>query len=156
MANENISIISRSVAVTGHRTVENLNEGKLEDVFRLLIKKGYDTYLVGMAVGFDTICFNILDKLRKEFDIKIIACIPCKEQSKFYKNKDKETYEEFLKKADKIVCFSDEYFNGCMQVRNRFMVDNSSVLIAHCKYFKGGAVYTLNYAKKKNKEIINV
>ena len=79
MAEENISIVSRTVAVTGHRTVENLNTARLEEVFRLLIKKGYDTYLVGMAVGFDTICFNILEKLREEYDIKIVACIPCKD-----------------------------------------------------------------------------
>ena len=149
--------INKTCCFTGHRILSNdFNIDKLEEVINIMLKREFKTFLVGMAIGFDFKCFEILLSKKQKYNIDIIACIPCKEQSKFYKNKDKETYEEFLKKADKIVCFSDEYFNGCMQVRNRFMVDNSSVLIAHCKYFKGGAVYTLNYAKKKNKEIINV
>ena len=31
----------------------------------VLIKKGYNRFLVGMAIGFDTLCFNILEKLRE-------------------------------------------------------------------------------------------
>ena len=156
MANENISIISRSVAVTGHRTVENLNEGKLEDVFRLLIKKGYDTYLVGMAVGFDTICFNILDKLRKEFDIKIIACIPCKDQAKYFTESQKEEYERIVALADEKRIFSEKFTSYCMHRRNCYMVDNASIIIAYINKTFGGTYNTVKYAEKKGKRVIKV
>ena len=148
--------IEKTCAFTGHRILgKDFNDEKLEETIVDIIKKGYDTFLVGMAIGFDNKCFNILKNLKRE-NIKIIACIPCKNQDKFFKNEDKERYQEYLKKVDKIVCFGDEYVNGCMQIRNRYMVDNSSVLIAYLKYFKGGALYTVNYAKKQGLEIINL
>ena len=47
-----------------------------------------------------------------------------------------------------------EYFNGCMQKRNQYMVDTSSVLIAVYDGVSGGTKNTVEYAKKKDKKII--
>ena len=149
--------LKTTCSFTGHRilakefSVDNLNE-----VINNVLKSGFRTFLVGMAMGFDLKCVEILLKKKKKFNIDVIACIPCKNQDKFFKKEEKEKYQEYIKKVDKIVCFSEEYTNGCMQIRNRYMVDNSSVLVAYLKYFKGGALYTVNYAKKQNKEIIYV
>ncbi|MBO5927187.1 MAG: DUF1273 family protein [Clostridia bacterium] len=144
----------KTCAFTGHRILDSeFNVDKLEEVINNVLKKGYKTFLVGMAMGFDLKCFEIL-LTKRSYNIDIIACVPCKEQSKNYNKIEKERYEEFIKKADKIVYISNEYTNGCMQLRNRYMVDNSSLLIAYLKYFKGGSLYTVNYAKKKQKEII--
>ena len=142
---------------TGHRILsKDFSVDKINEVINNVLISGYRTFLVGMAMGFDLKCVEVLLEKKREYNIDIIACIPCKNQDKFFKNEDKERYQEYLKKVDKIVCFGDEYVNGCMQIRNRYMVDNSSVLIAYLKYFKGGALYTVNYAKKQNKEIIYV
>ncbi len=147
----------KTCSFTGHRVLsKEFDIDKLKEVINTMLIKGFKTFLVGMAMGFDMKCAEILLEKKREFNIDIIACVPCKEQSKFYKKQDKIRYDEYLKKLDKIVYFSDEYKEGCMQERNRYMVDNSSVLIAHLKYFKGGALYTVNYAKKKEKEIIYV
>jgi uncharacterized phage-like protein YoqJ len=110
---------------------------------------------VGMALGFDLKSFNVLLK-KRSYNIDIIACVPCKEQDKFFNKKEKEEYNNLIKKADKIIYVSNEYTNGCMQQRNRFMVDNSSLLITYFYYPRGGTLYTVNYAKKQNKEIINI
>ncbi len=156
MANENINVISRTVAVTGHRTVGDLNKTKLEEVFKLLIKKGYDTYLVGMAVGFDTICFNILSELKKTNDIKLIACIPCKDQAKYFTESQKEEYEKMLLVADEKRIFSEKFTSYCMHRRNCYMVDNSSIIIAYLNKTFGGTFNTVKYAEKKGKRIIKV
>lgn len=149
--------LKTTVSFTGHRVLRNdFNVDNLKEVINNLLIKGFRTFLVGMAMGFDLKCAEVLLEKKREFNIDVIACIPCKNQDKFFKNEEKERYQEYLKKADKIVCFSDEYTNGCMQIRNRYMVDNSSVLVAYLKYFKGGALYTVNYAKKQNKEIIYI
>lgn len=146
-----------TVSFTGHRVLRNdFNVDNLNKVINSLLIKGFKTFLVGMAMGFDLKCAEILIEKKKEYNIDIIACVPCKNQDKFFKKEEKEKYQEYLKKVDKIVYFSDEYTNGCMQIRNRYMVDNSSVLVAYLKYFKGGALYTVNYAKKQNKEIIYI
>lgn len=149
--------LKTTVSFTGHRVLRNdFNVDNLKEVINNLLIKGFRTFLVGMAMGFDLKCAEVLLEKKKEFNIDVIACIPCKNQDKFFKNEEKDRYQEYLKKVDKIVCFSDEYTNGCMQIRNRYMVDNSSVLVAYLKYFKGGALYTVNYAKKQNKEIIYI
>ena len=82
---------ARACAVSGHRNVEkNLDINRLEQIFIKLIEGGVDTFLVGMALGFDSICFKILERLRKANPIKIIACIPCKTQS--YKYNEEQKY----------------------------------------------------------------
>ncbi len=149
--------LKTTCSFTGHRVLRNdFNVDKLKEVINNVLKNGYRTFLVGMAIGFDLTCVEVLLKKKKEFNLDIIACIPCKNQDKFYKNTEKEKYQEYIKKVDKIVYFSDVYTDGCMQIRNRYMVDNSSLMIAYLKYFKGGALYTVNYAKKQNKEIIYI
>ena len=54
------------------------------------------------------------------------------------------------KKADEIIVLSEEYTPYCMLKRNRFIVDNSSVLLAYLKEEKGGTKYTVDYAEKKD------
>ena len=154
MADENL--VLKSVAVTGHRTVESLNEQKLEEVFKQLIKKGYNRYLVGMAVGFDSICFRILEKLREKSDIKIIACIPCKDQAKFFTPAQKEEYDRMVSVADEKRIFSEKFNSYCMHRRNCYMVDNSFVLIAYLNKSFGGTFNTVKYAEKKNKKIVYI
>lgn len=70
-------------------------------------------------------------------------------------NEDREVYEDIKQKADKIVYTSKEYSRGCMHKRNRHLVDNSRC-ICHLTENKGGTFYTVNYAKSKNLQIINV
>lgn len=141
---------------TGHRIIKkDFNVKILEDIIESLIDKGYRTFLIGMAWGFDLIVFEtLLSKKNKNIDI--IACVPCKNQERFFNNKNKEKYFNLLKKADKIVYVSEEYFDGCMQKRNRYMIDNSSVLVAYLYSNLGGTKNAVNYALKQNKEIIYV
>ena len=148
--------IEKSCSFTGHRIIKNdFNLQKFDDLLESLINDGYNTFLIGMAIGFDTLAFERL-LLKKEKNIKIIACIPCREQDKFFNKKEKEKYKYLLEKADEKIFFSEEYDDGCMFVRNRFMVDNSSTLIAYFYKKIGGTYYTINYAEKKRKNIIYI
>lgn len=45
---------------------------------------------------------------------------------------------------------------GCMHKRNRHLVDNSSACISYLTENKGGTFYTVNYAKSKGVEVINI
>lgn len=141
---------------TGHRVLKkDFNVENLEKVIEKVIKNGYKTFLVGMAVGFDTVVFETLLKYKKQ-NIDIIACVPCKNQNKYFTKKQNEKYNELLLSADKVVYISDEYYDGCMQKRNRYMVDNSSILIAYLYSNMGGTKYTVNYAEKNGKTIIYI
>lgn len=82
--------------------------------------------------------------------------LPCKEQDKNWKKKDKIIYRNILQKADKIIYVSEKYSNKCMLKRNRYMIDNSSYCICYLRYTKGGTVYTVNYAKNKHSVLIYI
>ena len=73
----------------------------------------------------------------------------------YFSEEDKERYARILKKADEVVLLSDHYYNGCMQNRDRYMVDRADALIAYCRKEEGGAAYTVKYfLKTKNEENI--
>ncbi|MCQ2386972.1 MAG: SLOG family protein [Clostridia bacterium] len=144
-------------AFSGHRNVKS--DLKKEEIVKLIdnmIERGIDTFLVGMAVGFDMLCFSILEKVRKRRNIRIIACIPCENQAEKYSVFQKKEYERMKKSADEVIYCSKEYSSYCMQKRNMFMVDNSKYLIAYLRQNKGGTFNTVSYANKKGVEIIIV
>ncbi|MBQ0099758.1 MAG: DUF1273 family protein [Firmicutes bacterium] len=147
---------ARAVAVTGHRAIKNIDREKLKLLFCSLIEKGYNTFLIGMALGFDTLCFETLVEIRKEQDIKLIACIPCEKQDLKFTLSQKKNYENMLSLADEKVYVGKEYTKTCMQKRNEFMVDHSSLLVAYLRRNFGGTFNTVRYAEKKNQIIINI
>ncbi len=149
--------INKTCAVTGHRKVnDDLDLENLKEVFIKQINNGYDTFLIGMALGFDTICFEILYSLKKEYDIKLIACVPCENQSRGFPLEDKNKYFKMLDVANEVIFVSKDYNRWCMFKRNRFMVDNSSLLVAYLREDKGGTKNTVEYAERKKIEIIYV
>lgn len=150
-----ITDIKYTCAFTGHRQVEeNFDVFRLEEIITSYIEEGYTAFLCGMAVGFDMIAAELVLKLKDVFpEIKLIACIPCEGQSKYFKLEDKQRYESILKKCDEVKVLNDRYFKGCMQARDRYMVENSNLLIAYKRVNEGGTYYTLNYALSLNKRI---
>jgi uncharacterized phage-like protein YoqJ len=155
---ENLNLnILKTACVTGHRKLKlDFNANLLEEKLVEIIKSGYRNFLIGMAVGFDSACFKILKKLREIYNLKLIACIPCENQEKNFSEKEKIEYFEMLLDADQKIYLSKEYKKNCMNLRNFFMVDNSSLVIAYLKEQKGGTFNTVNYAKRKGKEIVYV
>ena len=148
---------ARTCAFTGHRVMEKgFNIEELKDKISKLIGIGYDTFLVGMALGFDTLAFQTLEEFRTKNNIRIIACIPCLSQSYKFSNADKKEYDRMLKVADERIFVGEEYDKTCMRKRNEFMVNNSSCLIAYVRRDFGGSVSTVKYAVKKGVMVISV
>lgn len=145
----------KACAFSGHRILPRNFDGKeVEVAIKKLIDSGYDTFLVGMAIGFDMLCFSILENLRKTNDIRLIACVPCKNQDEHFNSENKKRYREMIDLADEVIYLGENYYDGCMQKRNMFMVDNSSVLIAYLTANYGGTYSTVKYAVEQNK-IVN-
>ena len=145
---------AESCVFTGHRILEeDFSPRRLKKEIKKLIEKGIVTFYNGMAMGFDLLAAQYVLSLKKEYPfIKLIACIPCYQQEKSYSEKDKKRYVSILKKADEKIILSDHYFVGCMQSRDRYMVDRADVMIAYCKKEKGGAAFTVKYFQKKHPE----
>lgn len=152
---------NRTCCFTGHRKlpvreVPGIIEG-LEKEIVTLINAGVIYFGAGGALGFDTLAAQAVLNLKKEYpNIKLILVFPCKDQTKGWAKKDIETYEQIKQSCDKYVYTSESYVRGCMQKRNRHLVDHSSHCICYLKENYGGSFYTVNYAKSKGLKIINI
>ncbi len=149
--------INTTCSFTGHRILKK--DFSIEDVSIVIdevIKKGYKSFLVGMARGFDLKCVKVLVEKKEKHDIEIIACMPCKDQNKYFKEKENQEFYEMLDFTDKQVYIQENYDKECMFLRNKYMVDNSSLLIAYYHYQRGGTHSTVTYAIKQDKEIIYI
>lgn len=159
---------STTLCFTGHRSQKlpwGFNENderclimkdKLKKQIELAIKRGYDTFITGMALGFDMICAESVLELKNKFpNIRLIGALPCKNQDCKWPPKQQERYRNLLKQLDAIRCVNDEYTGPeCMLERNRYMINNSSIVIALFNGKPGGTKKTIEYAKEQGKEII--
>ena len=104
-----------------------------------------------------TALFDLLTKLKQKYpNIKLILVLPCKSQTRGWRQSDIDEYERIMKQADKVVYTSEDYYNGCMQKRNRHLVDGSSLCIAYLTKETGGSAYTVKYAEKNALTVINI
>lgn len=151
----------KTCCFTGHRELPFLARrriaAKLEKAVVAQIDRGIRFFGAGGALGFDTLAAQTVLKLKKEYpDIKLILVLPCLTQARGWPAEDVEEYERIKAQADKVVYTSREYAKGCMFKRNRHLVDNSSVCICYLTKKDGGTAYTVNYARERGLEIVNV
>lgn len=155
-------IKEKSVCFSGHRTVRKFEaeelRGKLSRVIDIYIRRGFDTFICGGAMGFDTMAAEaVAEKKKLRPSIKLVLALPCADQtSKWKRFEDIAKYKDLLGKADEAVYLSQFYTPGCMHIRNRYMVDSSSVCICYKYTERGGTSYTVDYAGKKGLEVINL
>lgn len=157
----NNSLNNITCCFTGHRKipVEQLGyiKGQTRNAVLSLINKGVLYFGAGGALGFDTMAAQIVLDLKAEHpDIKLILVLPCKDQAKFWKESDIAVYNDIKSKADKVVYTSEAYYDGCLLKRNRHLVDSSHFCICYLTEQTGGTAYTVNYAKEKGLEILNI
>ncbi len=146
---------------TGHREIPRAEyaavKQRLEETVRTLIGQGVCYFAAGGARGFDTLAAQTVLALKREYPhVRLILVLPCKDQMRGWHSADKKAYEDVLAQADKIVWLSEYYYDGCMHVRNRRLVDNAAVCVCYLKHTMGGTAYTVRYAKEKNLTIFNV
>ncbi len=151
---------------TGHRPKDLFSFHTEEEVYAAIYKAvedavedGYTDFLCGGCIGGDFLFADAVISLRGERpdrEIRLKMCLPCRDQAKKWCREDRDRYSEYLQVADSVVCLSERYTDGCMQKRNRYMVDQSSLLIAAYNGSRGGTEYTLRYAKRERLRTVNV
>ncbi|MCL2811703.1 MAG: DUF1273 domain-containing protein [Clostridia bacterium] len=146
---------------TGHRNIP-VNEyaaiqKRLEWVLNHFIDQGVRYFCAGGALGFDTMAaFSVL-KLKQVFPhIQLILLLPCKEQTRGWGKENVQNYHQILSQASEVIYTSVGYYKGCMQKRNRQLVDYSQFCICYLTDRKSGTAYTVGYAKQQRLRIINL
>lgn len=146
---------------TGHRIVRKEHFNIIKETLRTLIatlsNQGINTFITGGALGFDTIAAkSVLEAKEDNPEISLILALPCKNQSISWRAQQIEEYNTILSAADDVIYVSDEYYQGCMHKRNRYMADNSTHCIFYMAESRGGTAYTVKYALENELEMHNI
>ncbi|MCH5206510.1 MAG: DUF1273 family protein [Oscillospiraceae bacterium] len=130
---------------------------RLSDWIKKLADEGAGEFYSGMALGVDTWAAEAVLELKESRpEIKLIAVIPCPEQDERWSAANRQRYREILERCDKVMTVSPNYHKGCMQKRNRALVEMCDVLLAVYDGKPGGTQFTVNFAQKKGKKVIVV
>ena len=147
---------------TGHRHLAPEEEARaaalLDDALRRAWKKGYRRFWCGCALGFDLLAGEAVLRLRAAHpEARLLLAVPCADQAERWQDTaSAQRRERLLYAADEKVILSPKYYEGCMQVRNRYMVDRSALVIAWMQYPRGGTLSTVAYAVRQDVEVWNL
>lgn len=155
---------ARSCAFTGHRRLTASQHQRCEALLTMviprLVRGGVNRFCAGGALGFDTLAAETLLDLRdrRGLDLTLTIAVPCPGQDAKWPPALRKKYREILDRADSVELLADEYYSGCMQARNRYMVDRSERLIAFWipDQTAGGTAMTVNYALKQGRKVLNL
>ena len=150
-----------TVCFTGHRIIPQNEHQALSDrldaVLEELYRRGFRDFISGAALGFDVLCAERVFALRRRHpDVLLRLAIPCSSQSDRWSESDCIRYERMLYNADSTHVLSREYYSGCMQVRNRFMVDRSTFCLCYLTHNRGGTMSTVAYAMEVDCPVLNL
>ena len=119
-----------------------------------LIWNGYCHFLSGGALGYDTFAAEAVMGLRGRYPwITLEFVVPFDAQAERWEPYSRLRYNWNLDQADIVTYVSHEYSRDCMTKRNRYLVDQSDMLLAAYDGRPGGTQHTVDYAKSRNKEI---
>ncbi len=153
---------NKTICFTGHRTIDPEDRARLfvflDNLVNTYLNAGYTTFRVGGALGFDMEVEELLLRKRREEGraLRLELVLPCRDQAVRWSARDRRRYETILKEADSVEYICDTYVDGCMQRRNRAMVDTSAICVAYCKRQRSGTYSTVRYAKEQGVSVVDL
>ena len=153
--------ISKSCFFTGHRAIPQSEKNKIKQRVmtlcnELIEKHGVLHFIAGGALGFDTLAALSVIELKKTYpDIRLHLFLPCTDQHSRWTAYQKQIWKSIKLAADDYRYITNPtYVTGCMQLRNRAMVESAQFGIAYCTRNFGGTYSTGKLAKNANRNIV--
>ncbi len=130
---------------------------RLRDAVEAAYEEGFRHFICGMAVGCDFYFAEaVLDLREQRGDVTLEAAVPCPTQADHWGEADRKRYQNLLAACDFETLVQDHYGPGCMQRRNRYMVDHSALVIAVYDGMPGGTRQTLEYALRRGVSFVDL
>ena len=136
-----------TVTFCGHSKTENpaAIKEKLYAETNALIKGGANTFLLGGYGEFDSAAAEIIRSLKSEYPfICSILVIPYLDR----------VYPTFLYDETIYPPIENVPQKFAITARNKWMIDNADIVVAHVTHSWGGAAATYRYARGKGKTIV--
>lgn len=145
-----------TVSFFGHRYIDNFYtvEQKVEEIIRKLIQEHeYVDFLVGRDGDFDQIVSSTIKRIKRDVcdcNSSLIWVMPYPKAE--YSN-NKENFEEYYDEIE--VCYESckAHPKSAIQIRNKYMVNRSDLVIFYVETTSGGAYQTMKYAERNGKKI---
>ena len=145
------------ILLDGQEAYLNL-ESQIQAEIIKAMEDGYDTFLCGMAMGFDLVCGSNVLRLKQNHPecskLRLIAVPPY--HGHRFDGPWAVIHSLVMNNADEVIYPTDQQNSHVYHIRNRYMVNNSTRLICYFDGQPGGTSYTVDYALKKGIEIINL
>ena len=153
----------KKICFTGHRNVRTTHdlETRLENTLCMLIEKhGASDFYAGGALGWDTLCAQTVLKLKQNHPICLHLVLPCSEaeQTARWSTAQKDTFRNIMSAADSVEYVSENYFDGCMKLRNQRLVELADICVCYYdeKNSASGTGQTVRMARNKNIDVVNL
>lgn len=134
---------------------EQLKQELFCEILRMT-REGVNVFMSGMARGVDIWAAEAvlqIQNVKPSQKIELWAIVPYDRQPLAWSAKERARYQRILEQAARVEYISHDYYNGCLQKRNRYMVDHATHLLAVYDGQPGGTASTIRYARKKGLEI---
>ena len=147
---------------TGHRPEkltrsEEYIKNELRKEILSAIDFGCTTFISGMARGTDIWAAEIIIDLRNSgMPIKLICASPFEGFEHSWEDTWKLRYKDVLAKADLVRYICKHYSRSCFQIRNQWMVDHATRVIAVYNGSAGGTRNTIRYANAENIDVVTI
>lgn len=158
--------MTKTVAFTGHRpnklggyTWNKSFVALYKKEIAFLIEEGYNTFISGGAMGIDMYAWQAVHELQKHKEysfIKNILYIPCPEQANKWSREYQEYHKYMVKNSNHVQIIESKYSITCMNARNKAMINKANLLVAYWNGSGGGTRNAINYAHKKNVQVVNL
>ncbi|WP_409969006.1 SLOG family protein [Bengtsoniella intestinalis] len=130
---------------------------RMADAIDIAYEQGFRHFICGMALGCDLyFCEAVMALRSRHDDVTIEAAIPCPQQSARWSTHDQARYTALVQACDFETVIAQHYSPGCMQRRDRYMVDHSALLIAAFDGSSGGTQYTMLYAMRQGLDVVDL
>ncbi len=153
-----------SICFTGHRELSGIEKKLLAiRLSKILTKLARDHGLrdcyAGGAIGFDTVAaLTVISVKRRIPELKLHLILPCENQEKSWNEEQKTAYYLVKEQADSVRVLAPFFYNGCMQMRNRELLESADLCIAYLRSgtSSGGSLNTVLQATKLGIPVINL
>ena len=126
-------------------------------VIERLIERGCTHFISGVAMGFDTwVAEDILVLQKNNSSLELECAIPFPGQADRWSASDQKRRYKILTHATSSVIVCEHYSSNCFFESNKYMVNKADIVVCAFNGIKGGTAFTVDYALKQNKIVIQI
>ena len=148
-----------TISFFGHRYIDRFRsiEDKLEKlIIKLLREHEYVEFLVGRNGDFDQLVSSTIKRVKREYrgdNCSHVLVLPYN-SAEVQDNED--SFTEYYDEIEICPGSHAAHFKAAIQIRNRYMVDRSDLVICFVERNSGGAYETTQYALRCGKKVLNL